>query len=167
MKYSNCNIGTYSMGFLVPLVYFPIWSLYQWFVSTVSNLRQTTLWRGTNLAWNIWTLQPANYAKPQNSVWKCARSKSEYAYVFPVPVHMTWVQATPDETRCHSFCRQPMDCEQLVMTDFTGASFKCVCGRVGGDISSVSESHLVVMFTVIPRLRQSLIVKLRPKKQLL
>jgi len=22
-KYSNCNIGTYSMGFLVPLLYFP------------------------------------------------------------------------------------------------------------------------------------------------
>jgi len=51
--------------------------------------------------------------------------------------------------------------------DFTRTSFKCNSGGVVDGISSVSESHLVVMFTVIPRLRQSLIVKMRPKKQLL
>jgi len=59
-----------------------------------------------------------------------------------------------------------MDCEQLAMMHFTGTSFKRDGGGIGDRISSVSESHLVVMFTVIPRLRQSLIVKLRPKKQL-
>jgi hypothetical protein len=60
-----------------------------------------------------------------------------------------------------------MVCEQLAMMDFTETSFKGDGGGVGGGISSVSESHLVVMFTVIPRLLQSLIVQLRPNEQLL